>query len=799
MSTLTMTAPAAGEKVTIPVSGMTCAGCQAGVQKALQRTPGVLDANVNLMTASAAVTFDPKATSPAALVDAIRETGYGAELPRPESTAFDEQSARDRAQDEEFRAMRGKALVSLAAGALAMILSMPLMAAGAHSLAGHGGPVADPFMRWAMTSMSPALERLAPWLYGLDPGVLSWLLLAVTAGVMAWAGRHFYTRAWASFRHHAADMNTLIAVGTGAAFLYSLIATAAPGFFLRRGLAPDVYYEAVILILALILTGNALEARAKSRTAGALRALISLQPKTARVLRDGKESDLPLAEVRSGDTVLVRPGEQVPVDGEVLSGASAVDESMLTGEPMPVEKGAGDRVIGGTINRTGAFRYRATTLGADSVLARIVQLMRDAQGSRAPIQKLADRISAVFVPVVLSLAVATFVAWFVAVPPDGAPLVRAFAAAVAVLIIACPCAMGLAVPTAVMVATGRGAELGLLIKGGEALQRAGDVTTVVLDKTGTVTAGRPAVTDVVLAPGAPGISRSADDLLRLTASLETSSEHPLADAIVRHAREDRGLALDPVDGFQSMTGRGAIGMVAGSALAVGNETLMNEYAVHVDPLREAAERLAGEGKTAVYVSIDGALAGLLAVADPVKPTSRAAVERMKKMGLDVVLLTGDERRTAEAVARQVGIERVVAGVLPEGKVAEVQRLQKAGAVVAMVGDGINDAPALAQADVGIAMRSGTSGTDIAVEASDVALMRDDLAGAAAVIALSRRTMRITKQNLFWAFVYNVVSIPIAAGVLYPAFGLLLSPILASAAMAFSSVSVVTNSLRLRRA
>jgi Cu+-exporting ATPase len=796
MSTLTMTAPAAGEKVTIPVSGMTCAGCQAGVQKALQRTPGVLDANVNLMTASAAVTFDPKATSPAALVDAIRETGYGAELPHPERTAFDEQTARDRAQDEEFRAMRGKALVSLVAGALAMILSMPLMAAAAHRAAGHGGPVADPFMRWAMTSMSPALERLAPWLYGLDPGVLSWLLLAVTAGVMAWAGRHFYTRAWASFRHHAADMNTLIAVGTGAAFLYSLIATAAPGFFLRRGLAPDVYYEAVILILALILTGNALEARAKSRTAGALRALISLQPKTARVLRDGKESDLPLAEVRSSDTVLVRPGEQVPVDGEVLSGASAVDESMLTGEPMPVEKGPGDRVIGGTINRAGAFRYRATTLGADSVLARIVQLMRDAQGSRAPIQKLADRISAVFVPVVLSLAVATFVAWFVAVPPDGAPLVRAFAAAVAVLIIACPCAMGLAVPTAVMVATGRGAELGLLIKGGEALQRAGDVTTVVLDKTGTVTAGRPAVTDVVLAPGSP---RSADDLLRFTASLETSSEHPLADAIVRHAREDRGLALDPVDGFQSMTGRGAIGMVAGSALAVGNETLMNEYAVHVDPLREAAERLAGEGKTAVYVSIDGALAGLLAVADPVKPTSRAAVERMKKMGLDVVLLTGDERRTAEAVARQVGIERVVAGVLPEGKVAEVQRLQKAGAVVAMVGDGINDAPALAQADVGIAMRSGTSGTDIAVEASDVALMRDDLAGAAAAIALSRRTMRITKQNLFWAFVYNVVSIPIAAGVLYPAFGLLLSPILASAAMAFSSVSVVTNSLRLRRA
>jgi Cu+-exporting ATPase len=788
------------EKITIPVSGMTCAGCQAGVQKALQRTPGVLDASVNLMMGNAAVTFDPGQTSPAALVEVIQEKGYGAELPRPERSAFDEQEARDRVQEEEFRSLRFRALVSGAAGALAMILSMPLMVAGAHSLArhaGNAGPVADPFMRWAMTSMSPAVERALPWLYRLDPDVLSWLLLAMAAGVMAWAGRHFYTRAWASFRHHSADMNTLIAVGTGAAFLYSLVATVAPGFFVRHGLAPDVYYEAVILIIALILTGNALEARAKSRTANALRALISLQPKTARVLRDGTgktaEEDLPIAEVRSGDTVVVRPGERVPVDGEVLSGASAVDESMLTGESMPVEKAPGDRVIGGTINRTGAFRYRATTLGADSVLARIVQLMRDAQGSRAPIQRLADRISAVFVPVVLSLAVATFVVWFVAVPAEGAPLVRAFAAAVAVLIIACPCAMGLAVPTAVMVATGRGAEFGLLIKGGEALQRAGDVTTVVLDKTGTVTEGRPSVTEMVLPPGS---ARSAGDLLRLAASLEASSEHPLADAIVRHAREELGLALAPVEGFQSMTGRGAVGVVEGSALAVGNEALMSEYAVRVDPLREAAGKLSAEGKTAVYVAIDGALAGLLAVADPIKPTSQAAVERMRKMGLRVVLLTGDDQRTAEAVARPVGIERVVAGVLPEGKVAEVQRLQKDGAVVAMVGDGINDAPALAQADVGIAIGGGT---DIAVEASDVALMRGDLAGVAAAIGLSRRTMRTMKQNLFWAFVYNVVGIPIAAGVLYPAFGLLLSPVLASAAMAFSSVSVVANSLRLRHA
>ncbi|HEX7182774.1 MAG TPA: heavy metal translocating P-type ATPase [Thermoanaerobaculia bacterium] len=786
------TATAQTERITIPVSGMHCAGCQAGVQKALEQTPGVQDASVNLMMQSAAVTYDPDATSPEALVAAIRETGYGAELPRPERTAFDEQEARDRAQAEEFRELRLKAWVSGAIGILAMLISMPLMVAGAHAV--HGGPVADPFMRWAMESMSPALERALPWLYRIDPAVLSYTLLALTLGVMAWAGRHFYTRAWTSFRHHSADMNTLIAVGTGAAFVYSVIATVAPGFFIRNGLAPDVYYEAVVIIIALILAGNALEARAKSRTSAALRSLISLQPKTARVLRtnqeDNQEVDVPVEEVRSGDTVVVRPGERVPVDGEVLSGASAVDESMLTGESMPVEKEPGDRVIGGTINRTGAFRFRATTLGEDSVLARIVQLMRGAQGSRAPIQRLADRISAVFVPVVLSIAIATFVVWFVAA--DAAPVVRAFAAAVAVLIIACPCAMGLAVPTAVMVATGKGAELGVLIKGGEALQRAGDVTHVVLDKTGTVTEGRPTVTDVV---PAPGWNRTADDLLRLVASLEASSEHPLADAVVRHARE-RGLPVVQAQQFQSVTGRGAVGVVEGSALAVGNEALMADYAVDVSPLRAEAERLSGEGRTPMYAAIDGALAGLLAVADPIKTTSREAIARLKKMGLEVVLLTGDNRRTAEAVGRQAGIERVVAGVLPEGKVAEVQRLQQEGAVVAMVGDGINDAPALAQADVGIAIGTGT---DIAVEASDVTLMRGDLGGAAAAVELSRRTMRTMKQNLFWAFIYNVVGIPVAAGILYPFFGILLSPILASAAMAFSSVSVVANSLRLRRA
>jgi P-type Cu+ transporter len=791
-------AGAARETIRIPVTGMTCAACQSRVQRTLQKQPGVADASVNLMMHAATVTFDPQAISPERLVAAIRDTGYGAELASPDQTAFEEQEARDRATEEEYRELRTKAIASGIAGAIAMVVSMPLMSQMSSAAGPHAHVSADPFMRWAMTALDPALRAALPWLYAIPPTVVLWALLLGTAGVMAWAGRHFYTRAWAAFRHHSADMNTLVAVGTGAAFVYSVLATVAPGFFLSRGVAPDVYYEAVIVIIALILTGNMFEARAKQRTSSALRALVDLQPKTARVVRGSEEVDVPVEQVASGETVVVRPGERVPVDGEVVSGESAVDESMLTGESLPVAKKPGDRVIGGTINRTGAFRYRATTLGSDSVLAQIVKLMRDAQGSRAPIQRLADRISGIFVPVVLSIAVATFVAWFVAA--DTAPGVRAFAAAVAVLIIACPCAMGLAVPTAVMVATGKGAELGVLIKGGEALQRAGDVTTMVLDKTGTVTEGRPTVTDVVVAPGGPfdgarSGGRTPDDLLALVASVEALSEHPLADAIVRHAKE-RGLAVQSPEAFESHTGRGATGIVDGFALAVGNEALMADWAIDPAPLRGHADRLAGEGKTPMYVAVDGALAGVIAVADPIKETSRAAIARLHDMGLEVVMLTGDNQRTADAVARQAGIDRVVAGVLPDGKVAEVKRLQGEGKVVAMVGDGINDAPALAQADVGMAIGTGT---DIAVEAGDVVLMRGDLRTAAQAIELSRRTMRTMKQNLFWAFVYNVVGIPVAAGVLYPAFGLLLSPILASAAMAFSSVSVVTNSLRLRGA
>ena len=744
------------ERIRIPVTGMTCAACQANVQRALAQQPGVDDASVNLMMESASVTFDPSVATPERLVQAIRDTGYGAELPLVDVSVLEEQEARDRTQREELQSLTRKAIASGIAGVVAMAL--------------------------------PILS--------MDSSAMPFVLLALTLTVMAWAGRHFYVRAWQALAHRSADMNTLVAAGTGAAFLYSVVATLAPAFFTSHGVAPDLYYEPVIIIIALVLTGNVLEARAKRNTSTALRALVELQPPDARVVRGDAEIDVPVGQVVPGDVLLVRPGERIPVDGEILSGASTVDESMLTGESMPVEKGAGDRVIGATINRTGAFRYRATTLGADSVLARIVRLMRDAQSSRAPIQALADRVSGVFVPVVILLSIVTFATWFLAVHGAGAPVgtsfVRAFAAAVTVLIIACPCAMGLAVPTAVMVATGRGAEAGILIKGGEALQRMGDVTTVVLDKTGTITEGAPAVTEIVVAPGA---GRDADELLRLVASLESQSAHPIAEAIVEHARS-RGLARESIQSIELIVGRGVTGVAGETALAIGNAELMAEWSVSTAPLEDRARALADEGKTVVFVAADGALAGLLAIADPIRATSRDAIARLRSRGLGVVMLTGDDSRTALSIARDAGIDRVVAGVLPEGKVAEIARLQGEGAVVAMVGDGINDAPALAQADVGMAIGGGTA---IAADAADVVLMRADLATVAQAIALSRRTMRTMRQNLFWAFVYNVIGIPVAAGALYPAFGVLLTPVIASAAMAFSSVSVVTNSLRLKRA
>ncbi len=659
---------------------------------------------------------------------------------------------------------------------VAMVLSMPVMVS--HESDGHATGV---LMSW--------MTQVASWLSFATPAVWSYVLMGLAAVVMGSTGRHFYVRAWSAVRHGSADMNTLVAVGTGAAFLYSALATLVPEFFLNHGVQPDVYYEAVVMIIALILTGHTLEARAKRQTSASLRRLVALQPKTARVMREAGETDLPIEEVRRGDIVLVRPGERIAVDGDILSGQSAIDESMLTGEAMPVNKQAGDRVIGGTINKSGAFRYQATTVGEESVLSHIVTLMRDAQGSRAPIQKLADRVSGIFVPIVMGLSLATFAVWMVAL--EQASVVQAFAAAVAVLIIACPCAMGLAVPTAMMVATGRGAEHGILIKGGEALQRAGAITTVVLDKTGTITEGTPAVTNVILAEGGAWSER---EVLRWVASVEASSEHPVAEAIVRSAQE-RFIQLEPVDSFQSFAGRGAAGVVENAAVLVGNRALMEDYAVALNDMVPWAEQAAAEGKTPVYVAINGALAGVIAVADPIKSTSREAIRNLKDLGLTVVMLTGDHERTAQSVAREVGVDRVVAGVLPEGKVAEIRRLRDTGEIVAMVGDGINDAPALAQADVGMAIGTGT---DIAIEASDVTLMRSDLHGVASAIRLARGTMRVMKQNLFWAFIYNVIGIPVAAGALYPFTGLMLSPVLASAAMAFSSVSVVMNSLRLRK-
>ncbi|OYV73873.1 MAG: copper-translocating P-type ATPase, partial [Gemmatimonadetes bacterium 21-71-4] len=599
---------------------MTCAACQARVQRTLSRTPGVADATVNLMLNNATIAFDPHAISAEKLVEAIRDTGYGAELPATSRGAFVEQEEAEAAHAKEVRALTQKVVAALILAAAAMVLSMQAMgAAGARST------------------------------------MVRWTLLVLTTFVMAWAGRSFYVRAWSALKHGGSDMNTLISVGTGAAYFFSVAATVVPGWFLSHGVEPHVYFEAVDAIIALILLGNLFEARAKQRTSAALRALADLQPHTARVVVDGQEMDVAVEQVRHGDTVLIRPGERVPVDGDVTGGQSAVDESMLTGESMPVPKAPGGKVYGGTMNRTGALRIRATALGADSALARIVQLMRDAQGTRAPIQNLADRVSAIFVPSVIGIAIFTFALWMLlpAHTGSGELVVHALTAAVAVLIIACPCAMGLAVPTAMMVATGKGASLGILFKGGDALQRANDIDVVVLDKTGTVTEGRPTVTDIV----PHGEKFTNDALLALVASAERQSEHPLADAIVQSAKS-RGLTLQDAEGFSAIAGHGVTAVVNGSALAIGNEALMKQYAVDVAPLRAKADALAGDAKTPAYVAVDGELAGLIAVADPIKESTVQAVRALGALGTEVVLLTGDTRRTADAIARQAGIGRV---------------------------------------------------------------------------------------------------------------------------------------------
>jgi Cu+-exporting ATPase len=776
------------ERVTIPVTGMTCAACQSFIQRTLAEQTGVQDATVNLMLNNATIRFDPKATSTSALVESIRHTGYGAEMPELDESVLEAQEKHDEEQLHEYKQLRLKAAVSLVAGSVAMVFSMPLM-----RMDSTGGMerMRDPLMSWNMRVLDPVLRKVLPWMYELSDNAVRWFLFALAAFIIGWAGRRFYVKAWSALLHKTADMNTLVALGTGAAFLYSAASTIAPRFFVAHGIVPDVYFEAGMLIIGLVLVGNTLESRAKGQTAAALRKLVQLQPKTATVLRDGVESKVPLESIGEGDVILVRPGERIPTDGEVVSGTSSVDESMLTGESLPIEKTARDRVMGGTLNQNGSLQYRASSLGAGSTLAQIVRLLRDAQGSRTPIQRIADRISAIFVPTVLGIAIVTFFVWRYFAPDAG--VMQAFAAAVTVLVIACPCAMGLAVPTAVMVATGRGAAFGILIKGGEALQRLEKIDTIVLDKTGTITAGRPQVTDVLLA-GSETNDIAEDQVIRIAAALERASEHPLAEAVVRYAHE-RGLSLTQPETFESLTGLGVVGMINGDITLIGNAALMQKYSIASGALQAPALRLSEAGKTPLWIAVNGALAGMIAVADTVKPTSVQAIRQMHAEGLRVVMLTGDNERTAGAIARMVGVDEVVAGVLPAGKVDAVKRLQAEGRVVAIVGDGVNDAPALAQADVGLTMANGA---DIAMEAGDVTLMRNDLNGVPMSIALSRGTMRVMRQNLFWAFVYNVIGIPLAAGALYPVFGLLLSPVLASAAMALSSFSVVMNSLRLRR-
>ncbi len=761
MSTTTAGTPS---RVDIPVVGMHCAACAVRIEGALGQAPGVSKAAVNFATGRATVEYDPAATAPADLRDVVRGAGYDAVLPPAGHHAGGVSDAEEQAREAEYKRTRLKFVVAAA-------LTVPVAALG---MGGHLVP-----------SLAPLLNF---------PG-RAWVELALATTVLFWAGREFFRGAWAAARHRAADMNTLVAIGTLSAYAYSVVATLAPGWFAvgasgdhagHGGSAPvGVYYEVAAVIVTLILLGRLLEARARSRTGGAIRALIGLSPKTARVVRAGAEVDVPVAEVRVGDVVRVRPGEKVPVDGTVLDGTSAVDESMLTGEPLPVTKAAGDTVIGATVNTTGSFRLTATKVGADTVLQQIVRLVQEAQGSKAPIQKLADTVSGYFVPAVLCLAVFTFVVWFNLTPPESR-LTFALLTFVSVLIIACPCALGLATPTAVMVGTGRGAQAGILIKGGEPLESAGRLTTVVLDKTGTVTEGRPAVTEVVAA----GVSEA--DLIRLAAAAEGQSEHPLAHAVIA-AAQGRGLSVPPATAFEAVPGHGLAATVEGRTVLVGNARLLTSRDVAFDA--GVVERTAAAGRTTLLVAVDGTFVGLLAVADPVKPTSKAAVGRLHAMGLEVVLLTGDNRGTAEAVARAVGIDRVLADVLPEGKAAEVKKLRAAGKVVAMVGDGINDAPALAAAHIGVAMGTGT---DVAIEAADVTLVKGDVSGVASAIELSRATMRTIRQNLFFAFAYNVLGIPVAAGVLYPLTGWLLSPILASAAMALSSVSVVTNALRLGR-
>jgi len=744
------------DTLTVKLQGMSCASCASSIEQAIQSVPGVIDCSVNFGVEQATVKYDPKQTNLEKIQQAVSDAGYSAFSLQEQEMITGENDAEKEGRVAEKRVLYLKLLVGGVISVLLMVGAMPAM-------------------------MGLRLPSVLSWL------ILPWVQLVLATPVQFWCGKTFYQNGWKALKRHAASMDTLIALGTSAAYFYSIFVTIFPGFFTAQNLTAETYYDTAAIVITLILLGRLFENRAKGQTSEAIRQLIGLQARTARVIRNGQEIDLPIQEVKIGDVVLVRPGEKIPVDGEVVEGASTIDEAMITGESVAVKKQPGDEVIGATINQTGSFKFRATRVGTDTALAQIVKLVQQAQGSKAPIQRLADQVAGWFVPAVIAIAIATFVIWFDVM---GNPTMATITT-VGVLVIACPCALGLATPTSVMVGTGIGAENGILIKGASSLELAHKIQTIVLDKTGTLTQGKPTVTDFVSVDGTANSNEIK--LLGLAAAVERNSEHPLAEAIVRYAKEQEA-NLASVQNFEAIAGSGVQGIVSDRLVQIGTGRWMQELGIDTRSLQQQKSSWEAAGKTAVWIALDGEMQALVGIADALKPTSIAAVRGLRKLGLEVVMLTGDNRQTALAIAQEVGITRVEAEVRPDQKAAKVHALQKEGKVVAMVGDGINDAPALAQADVGMAIGTGT---DVAIAASDITLISGDLRGIVTAIQLSRATIRNIRQNLFFAFIFNVLGIPIAAGVLFPLCGWLLSPIIAGGAMAFSSVSVVTNALRLR--